>query len=98
MSIMQNSYQVYFAPNPKLVKDHFVLNGRRYFLLSDYALINEPNKNNFLPPPDRGFYLKLPIKDFKEAKALYDLKKNDWLKTVGYLNEGVKKHQVSFSF
>lgn len=94
--IQQNSQRLYLAPNPQLVKDTFVYMGRRYFLLKDYALINEVNKYNFLPPANRGFYLKLPKKDFKDMKKRYEENKIKCLKSVGYLKAGGTQSTFSF--
>ena len=95
MVIIPNSRKLFLAPNPHLLEDHFVYMGRRYFLLSDYALISEPNQI-FLPPADRGFYIKLPKKDFKDMKKLYEENKTKWLKAIGYLKAGGV--QSSFDF
>lgn len=96
MSISLNNQRLFLAPNPQLVKDTFLYMGRRYFLLADMALINEPNRNNFLPPADRGFYIKLPKKDFKDMKKRYEDNKIKFLKAVGYLKAGGV--QDSFTF
>jgi hypothetical protein len=94
-NIIPNTQKLFLAPNPALVKETFSFMGRRYFLLSDMALISEPNKHSFCPPADRGFYLKLPIKDFKEAKKRYENNRIKFLKAVGYLNEGGEKTQLT---
>lgn len=94
-NIIPNTQKIYLCPNPALVKETFVLFGRRYFLLADTALISEPNKYSFCPPADRGFYLKLPKKDFFNAKKRYEENRIKWLKAVGYLNKGGEKTQLS---
>lgn len=94
-NIIPNTQKLYLAPNPDLVKETFSYMGRRYFLLFDKALISEPNRYSICPPPDRGFYLKLPIKDYKDAKSRYEENRIKFLKAVGYLNEGVSKIQSS---
>jgi len=95
-NVQQNTQRVFLPPNPFLVLDSFVYMGRRYFLLSDHALISEPNRHGFLPPADRGFYLKLPKKDFKDTKKRYEENKVKWLTSIGYLKAGGV--QATFAF
>lgn len=91
MTNLYNSRKIYLAPNPDTVKETFVYMGRRYFLLCDIALISEENKYHFCPPPDRGFYWKIPIKDFNTAKNSYLKNKAVFLKENGYLKSGGQK-------
>lgn len=94
--IIPNTQKLFLSPNPQLVKDTFVYMGRRYFLLSDHALISEQNKNHFLPPADRGFYVKLPKKDFKDMKKRHEENKTKWLKAIGYLKAGGVQNSFAF--
>jgi hypothetical protein len=61
------------------------------------ALVSDYGDYGILPPIGKGFYLKLPMKDFKEAKTLYFEKKQAYSKAqrAGYLNAG---GQQTFSF
>lgn len=94
--IVPNSITLY--PPPRYYKEHFVYGGRRYFKTDSKCLISSYGKNGFLPPIDRGSYEKIPVKDYKKAKALYELDKKKYVDSLmGNLNEEVKQ-QLSFSF
>lgn len=94
--IVPNSIRIY--PAPRLYKDHFIYGGRRYFQTDSMCLVSEYGKHGFLPPIDRGGYVKISTREFKDIKGCYDLEKKiyqDRLK--GNLNEEVKQ-QLTFSF
>lgn len=55
------------------------------------CLISDYGKYGSLPPHGRGFYLKLPTKDYLNIKKQYDLKKSEYEKGLNrYLNKGVQ--------
>lgn len=94
--ITPNSITLY--PAPHIYKEHFVYGGRRYFKTDSKCLISQYGKHGFLPPIDRGYYLKISTKEFKEVKALYDLEKKNYSDQLnGNLNKGVKEH-LTLSF
>lgn len=98
MLITPNTRKLFLAPSPKLLKDHFVYGGRRYFQTASKCLISQYGKHGFLPPIDRGAYEKISTKEFKQAKALYELEKKKYSDQLnGNLNKGVKT-QLTFSF
>lgn len=94
--IVPNSITVY--PAPSNYKDHFVFGGRRYFQTASKCLISQYGKYGFLPPINRGSYEKISTKEFKQAKALYELEKKKYSDQLsGNLNKGVKT-QLTLSF
>lgn len=93
-NIIPNTQKVYLYPNPKLIKEKFSFMGRLYILLNDYALISEPN--SMVPAEGRGFFNKLPKKDFKDMKKKYEENRTKWLIKVGYLKEGGVQNSFSF--
>jgi hypothetical protein len=87
--IVPNTQKIYSAPSYYL--DHFVVNGRRYFKTPARCLISDFGRYGFLPPIDRGLYLKISTKDFNIAKALYQSEKKKFMDRLnGNLNKGVK--------
>lgn len=87
--ITPNVQKIYPAPSYYL--DHFVVNGRRYFKTPARCLVSDLGRYGFLPPIDRGSYLKISTKDFNKAKALYDSKKKEFMDRLnGNLNKGVQ--------
>lgn len=87
----KNRSDVRLYPAPKTFDDMFILDGRRYFSSMRNYLISDYGKYGFCPPVDRGFYLKLSAKEFKECKARYEAKRFDYEKALaGNLNKGVQ--------
>lgn len=97
-NIIPNTRKLYMAPNPYSIKEKFVFEGRRYFLLDNRALVSDYGKYGMLPPEDKGFYLEIPKGDFKKIKARYI----DYIQRIfkatecGYLKSGGE--QLSFDF
>jgi hypothetical protein len=90
--ITPNTQKLYLAPHVYI--DHFIYLGQRYYLTADKALISDYGKYGMCPPAGRGFYLVISKKEFKEAKASYELQKINFNKAInGYLNRGVEKIQ-----
>ena len=92
--IVPNTQKIFLYPNPSLIKEKFSFMGRLYILLNDYALISEPS--SMVPAEGRGFFHKLPKKDFKDMKKKYEENRIAWLTKVGYLKAGGT--QLTFSF
>lgn len=96
-NIIPNTQKFYISPNPDLVKEKFVFEGRRYYLLDSYALVSDYGKYGMLPPEGKGFYLEIPKGDFKKIKARYieQIQKIIYATKCGYLNKGGEKTQLS---
>lgn len=94
--IIPNSQKVYTCPT--LYKDTFVFEGKRYYLLSDIALVSDYGKYGFLPPHGRGFYLKISKKEFHAKKLSAMNAHQNYLKALdsGYLKSGGT--QTTFDF
>lgn len=87
--ITPNTLKLYPCPTSYL--DHFVLNGRRYYKTAVRCLISDFGKYGMLPPKGRGWYLKIPTKDFNEAKKLYEIKRKEFNDRLnGNPNKGVQ--------
>lgn len=97
-NIIPNTRKLYLSPNRDLVKDKFVFEGRRYYLLDNRALVSDYGRYGMLPPEDKGFYIEIPKGDFKKIKARYI----DYIQRIfkatdcGYLKSGGE--QLSFDF
>ena len=85
--IQPNIQKIYLCPS--FYVDHFIFDGRRYYLTPDKALVSDYGEYGMLPPEGRGFYILISKKEFKEAKANYKIEQQKFINaSKGYLNIG----------
>lgn len=91
--IQLNSQKIYLCPS--FYSEHFVFEGRRYYLTSSHALVSDYGKYGMMPPAGRGFYLLISKKEFKEIKEKYELQKNKFMTaSQSYFNNGGQQPEL----
>lgn len=93
---MKSSNSTKFFTAPSSFKDHFVLDGRRYYGTSKGYFISDYSRYGWLPPMGRGLYTLISVKEFKQAKQKHYALHIEFIHSLlGDLN---KKEQLTFSF
>ena len=87
--IQPNSQKIYLCPS--FYVEHFVFEGRRYYLTASYALVSDYGNYGMRPPHGRGFYILLSKKEYKQIKERYEIEKRKYENaSSSYLNIGGK--------